>query len=74
MKSTEQAICQLDTLMCLRSTAKSLQLSNLKYLQATYTLTRYWTIIFTSQQHPAFLYPVTEHILPVPLRVVSLVT
>jgi hypothetical protein len=48
------------TWMFLRRASTSLQLSNVKSLQATYTLTRNWTTICTSQQRPAFVYPVIE--------------
>jgi hypothetical protein len=53
--------------MFLRAAFTPLQLSNVKSLQATYTLTRNWTTIFTSQQHSAFVYPVIEDKVSAPL-------
>jgi len=53
--------------MFLRTASTPLQLSNVKSLQATYTLTRNWTTIFTSQQHPALVYSVIEDKVSAPL-------
>jgi len=62
------------TWMCLRKVATSLQVGNVKSLQSTYTLTPNWTTIFTSRQHSAFVHPLIEYKVSVPLLVVSLVT